>query len=152
MSHLSPTTLTQAEQKLILRATARHPRDHVIISMALGTGLRLGELVGLNVGGVYAPDGSPKVRVRIRREIAKRGRTGDAFIPDRLVPKLARYWKWKQGRGERLDLTAPLDRRVPADPRLVPGSTLRPSRLPLDDDGLHAPVRRRDVRLVAGSC
>ncbi len=47
MPHLSPTTLTADEQKLILRTTAKHHRDHLIISMALGTGLRLGELVGL---------------------------------------------------------------------------------------------------------
>ena len=62
MPYLSPSTLTQDEQKLILRATAKHARDHVIISLALGTGLRLGELVGLNVGDVYAPDGTPKAR------------------------------------------------------------------------------------------
>jgi len=47
-------------------------RDHLIISMALGTGLRLGEIVGLNVGDVYAPNGRPRVHVRIKREIAKR--------------------------------------------------------------------------------
>ena len=58
MPYLSPTTLTQDEQKLILRATAKHPRDHLIISMALGTGLRLGELTGLNVGEVFASDGT----------------------------------------------------------------------------------------------
>ena len=42
MPHLSPTTLTTDEQRLILRATARNLRDHTIISLALGTGLRLG--------------------------------------------------------------------------------------------------------------
>ena len=108
MPYLSPTTLTQDEQKLILRATAKQPRDHLIISMALGTGLRLGEIVGLNVGDVYAPDGTPKVRVRIRREIAKGGRAGDVFLPDRLVVKMTRYCKWKKRRGEALDTSAPL--------------------------------------------
>src|SRR5882672_7475075 len=39
--HLSPTTLTTDEQRLILRATAGNVRDHSIISLALGTGLRL---------------------------------------------------------------------------------------------------------------
>ncbi len=107
MPYLSPPTLTQDEQKLILRATAKHRRDHVIISLALGTGLRLGEIVGLNVGDVYAPDGMPKVRVRVRREIAKGGRAGDVFLPDRLVTKMVRFWKWKKRRGERLD-AAPL--------------------------------------------
>ena len=108
MPYLSPTTLTQDEQKLILRVTAKHRRDHLIISLALGTGLRLGELVGLNVGDVYAPDGTPKVRVRVRREIAKGGRAGDVFLPDRLVTKMARFWKWRARRGERLDIAAPL--------------------------------------------
>jgi len=91
MSYLSPQTLTTDEQKLILRATAKHPRDHLIFSMALGTGLRLAELTGLNVGDVFAPEGTPKTRIRIRREIAKRGRAGDVFVPDKLVPKLKRF-------------------------------------------------------------
>ena len=108
MPYLSPPTLTQGEQNLILRATAKHQRDHVIISLALGTGLRLGEIVGLNVGDVYAPDGTSRVRVRIRREIAKGGRVGDVFLPDRLVTKLARFWKWKKRRGERLEPATPL--------------------------------------------
>jgi len=108
MPHLSPTTLTAAEQKLILRATAGNPRDHLIVSIALGTGLRLGELVGLNVGDVYAPDGTPRVRVRIRREIAKGGRAADVFLPDKLVPKLKRFRRWKAQRGESLAPEAPL--------------------------------------------
>jgi len=53
MPHLSPPTLTHSEQKSILRATAPNPRDHLIYSLALGTGLRLAEIVGLNVGDVY---------------------------------------------------------------------------------------------------
>ena len=108
MPYLSPTTLTADEQSLILRATTTNPRDHLIISMALGTGLRLGELVGLNVGDVYAPDGTPRVRVRVRPEIAKRGRAGDVFMPDRLVVKMKRFWTWKRQREESLDASAPL--------------------------------------------
>ena len=108
MGTLSPTTLTADEQRLILRATTNQRRDHLIISLALGTGLRLGESVGLNVGDVFAPNGTPKIRVRIRREIAKRGRAGDVFLPDRLIAKLKRFWGWKQHRGESLDPGAPL--------------------------------------------
>ena len=74
MPHLSPTTLTTDEQRLILRATVENLRDHTIYSLALGTGLRFAELVGLDVGDVYAPDGTPRVRVRVRNEIAKGGR------------------------------------------------------------------------------
>jgi integrase len=65
MPYLSPPTLTQAEQHALLRATAANPRDHTIFSVALGTGLRLGEIVGLNVGDVYYPDGTPRTRVRL---------------------------------------------------------------------------------------
>jgi hypothetical protein len=43
--HLSPPTLTHNEQKVLLRTTACNPRDHLIYSLALGTGLRLAEIV-----------------------------------------------------------------------------------------------------------
>jgi integrase len=108
MPHLSPTTLTAGEQRLILRATAGNLRDHTIISLALGTGLRLAEIVGLNFGDVFTPDGSPRVRVRIRKEIAKRGRSADVFLPDRLVAKLRRFWRSKRERGEDVAPDAPL--------------------------------------------
>ena len=76
--------------------------------MALGTGLRLSELTGLNVGDVFASDGKPKTRIRIRCEIAKRGRAGDVFVPDKLVPKLKRFWRFKKQRREGLEPGAPL--------------------------------------------
>jgi len=44
MPHLSPTTLTSDEQALILHVTQPNLRDHVIYSLALGTGLRLAEI------------------------------------------------------------------------------------------------------------
>ena len=107
-SRLSPTTLTTDEQRLILRATAGNVRDHLIFSMALGTGLRLAEIVGLDVGDVFAPDGTPRVRVRVRKEIAKGGRAADVFLPDRLVAKLKKFWRWKRDLGEDLRPGAPL--------------------------------------------
>jgi hypothetical protein len=39
-----------------------------------------GEVVGLNVGDVFTPDGAPRVQVRVRREIAKGGRAADVFL------------------------------------------------------------------------
>jgi integrase len=60
MASLSPTTLTVDEQALILRATASSVRDHTIVSMALGTGLRLAEIVSLDVRDVYGP--GPRAR------------------------------------------------------------------------------------------
>ncbi len=108
MPHLSPQTLTQAEQRMLLRATAGNPRDHLIYSLALGTGLRLAEIVGLDVGDVYTPDGRPKNRVRLRPEIAKGGRAGDVFLPDALLAKFRRFWRHKAARREGLRPDDPL--------------------------------------------
>ena len=58
MPYLSPQTLTRSEQQALLEASSVHPRDHLILSLALGTGLRLSEIIGLNVGDVYFPDGT----------------------------------------------------------------------------------------------
>ena len=80
MPHLSPTTMATDEQRIILRATAGNVRDHTIISLALGTGLRLAEVVGLDVGDVYALDGTPRMGVRVCAAIAKGGRAADVFL------------------------------------------------------------------------
>ncbi len=69
MTHLSPQSLTADELQALLRASAGSLRDHLIFSLALGTGLRLSELVGLNVGDLYFPNGQPRIRVRVRPEI-----------------------------------------------------------------------------------
>jgi integrase len=106
MPYLSPQTLTRAEQEALLRTTSSHPRDHLIFSLALGTGLRLAEIVGLDVGNVFFPDGMPRGRIRLR--ITKNGRPGDAFLPDALEPKLRDFWRYKRRTGESLEDGAPL--------------------------------------------
>jgi integrase/recombinase XerC len=108
MTKLSPTTLTRSDQLALLEVVQDRPREALLISLALGTGLRLAELVGLDVGDLYLPGGQARVRVRLRAEIAKRGRVGDVFLPDALKPKLIRFWRHKVVERERLDLTAPL--------------------------------------------
>lgn len=108
MAHLSPQTLTRDEQRALLAITAPELRDHLIFAMALGTGLRLGELVGLDVGDVFFPTGAPRDRIRVRAAIAKRGRVGDVFLPEALVPKLARFWTYKRERNESTGPHAPL--------------------------------------------
>src|SRR3989442_59718 len=105
---LSPQTLTQAEQRALLRATRRNLRDHLIYSLALGTGLRLAEIVGLDVGDVYTPEGKPKIRVRLRPEIAKNGRAGDVFLPDALLVKFKKFWRHKATKHEGLRPEDPL--------------------------------------------
>ena len=104
----APETMTAAEQAALLRATAAHPapRDHVLYSMALGTGLRLRELLGLNVSDV-SPDGR-QVRRRIVLQVTKGDRRGEVFLPARLIPKLRRFLAWKRDHGESLEMVAPL--------------------------------------------
>ena len=58
------------------------------------------EILGLNVGDVYAPDGTPRTRIHVRREIAKRGTAGDVFLPDRLAPKMRALSEHKVKRGD----------------------------------------------------
>ena len=77
MTKLSPTTLTRSDQIALLEAVQDRPREALLVSMALGTGLRQAELVGLGVGDVYLPKGQPRVPVRLRPEIAKRGGASD---------------------------------------------------------------------------
>lgn len=108
MARLGPQTLTTHEQTALLRRVEASPREALLFSLAMGTGLRLAEVVGLDVGDVFLPGGAPRVRVRLRREIAKRGRVGDLFLPDKLRPKLERFWAYKLTRGESVDARAPL--------------------------------------------
>jgi len=108
MTKLGPTTLTRSDQLALHKAAGHRPREALLVSLALGTGLRLAEIVGLNVGDIYLPGGQPRVRVRLRPEIAKRGRAGDVFLPDGLKPKLGRFWRCKRAQGERFDPAAPL--------------------------------------------
>ena len=108
MPYLAPQTMTREEQEDLLRASHGHPRDHLILSLALGTGLRLAEIVGLNVGDIYFPDGAPRSRIRLRRETVKGGRSADVFLPDALVPKLERFWGYKLRAAERVNPIDPI--------------------------------------------
>ena len=108
MPYLSPPTLTRPEQDSLLQATRPNPRDHLLFSLALGTGLRLSEITGLNVGDLFTPQDQLRSRMRLRREIAKGGRAGDVFLPDALMPKLVRFWSFKVRSGEQLGADAPL--------------------------------------------
>src|SRR6476646_1197494 len=108
MTRLSPTTLTRSDQMALFKVVQDRPREALLVSLALGTGLRLAEIVGLDVGDVYQPGGQPRVRVRLRPEIAKRGRAGDVFLPDGLKPKLVRFWRHKVAEREHLLPTSPL--------------------------------------------
>lgn len=93
-----PKTLTAAEQQRVLRASGEHRdgfRDHVIISLALGTGLRESEVVGLDVEDVLNPSGG--VRRALQLRVFKRGggkadpEAQRVTLPDCTFYKLEKY-------------------------------------------------------------
>ena len=105
----APNTLTAAEQRRLLRTSERDPaayRDHMLLAVALGTGLRLHEILALNVGDVALEGGRPRTRVRLR--VAKGGRTADIFLPRRLQTKVRKFLAWKARGGEPLAQDSPL--------------------------------------------
>lgn len=113
--------LTEVEQRHLLRITLQHKsglRDHVIILMALKTGLRQFELLSLNVGDVYEPDGSVKSRIVLRPEQRKGGKNhqsrGDAMLQsvglsnDGLRKRLVELYRAKLNAGHDMSASAPL--------------------------------------------
>ncbi len=107
---LTPQTLTQAEIKTILNATGRAEadlRDHVILSIALGCGLRISEITGLNVGDVLNGKGTKGVW-SLRPETTKGHKGGTVALPDKLRRKVSRFITYKRECGESLKADAPL--------------------------------------------
>jgi site-specific recombinase XerC len=98
---------------MLLRVTGERRdgfRDHVLFSLALGTGLREHEIVALDAGQVME---SGEVRRRILLATFKGSdRLKDTFqevvLPDLLRHKLAKFIKWKQAEGEATDPISPL--------------------------------------------
>ena len=105
-----PTTLTAEEIRQLLQATSRADgdlRDHMILAVALGTGLRVSEIVALDVGDVRNGKGAKGIWP-LRRETTKGGRGGTVALPERLRRKVSKFLKWKADHGETLDPNAPL--------------------------------------------
>lgn len=112
MRHVSiaPKTLTAEEQVRLLTETARNPedlRDHMLFALALGTGLRVSELVALNIADVKNGKGT-KGLITLRPETTKGNKGGEIALPERLRRKLSRFLRWKDDRGESLKPQAPL--------------------------------------------
>jgi len=109
----APKTLTEREQKLLLKVTGEHRsgyRDHVIIALALAMALRSHELLALDVGDVFDGDGRARRRVQLR--VFKRSHDDPAaqevILPDGLRAKLGKFYRWKRAEGESLEPNAPL--------------------------------------------
>lgn len=108
-----PRTMTRHEQLLLLRTTGQRfdgYRDHVLLSLALGTGMREHELVALNVGDVLSDEG--KARRRIQLRVFKRSRDDaqgqEVVLSSGVQAKLEKYFRWKRQQDELLTHDAPL--------------------------------------------
>jgi len=107
-----PRTLTEAEQRRLLKVSGEHKagfRDHLLFSLALGTGLREHEILALDVGDVF-DDGKSRRRLVLR--VFKRSSDSPAnqevVLPDAVRTKLDRLFRWKRSVGESLDRDAPV--------------------------------------------
>jgi site-specific recombinase XerD len=108
-----PRTLTRHEQLLLLRATGQRfdgYRDHMLLSLALATGMREHELVGLNLGDVMADAGRPRRRVQLR--VFKRSREDargqEVVLSSSVQAKLEKFFRWKRQQEESMEPDAPL--------------------------------------------
>lgn len=108
-----PRTLTETEQNLLLKVTGEHARgfrDHVIYSLALGTGLRESEIAALDVGDVTDAGGKVKRRISLRvfKCCTETPAPQEVFLPDAAYYKLGKLLRWKKDRGESIEPDAPL--------------------------------------------
>ncbi len=109
----APKTLTQDQAKALQKTTGERAagwRDHVLIAVALATGLREHEIVGLNVGDVFDRDGRARrtVDLRVFKRVHQDAALQQVALSEKLRAKLERLRVWKEQRGERLDPDAPL--------------------------------------------
>ena len=110
---LPAIVLTDHEQKILLTATSerrRAFRDHMLFALALGTGLRVHELVALDVGDITNESGAVRRRVQLRvfKRSAGNPMPQEVILPERLRLKLAKFLKWKAEKGESVKRGAPL--------------------------------------------
>jgi integrase/recombinase XerC len=116
-----PRSMSSSEQAKVLKVTGEHVhgfRDHVMISMALGTALRESELAALNVGDVltlhrdvrtqielqvYARKGQIDTATGRRRPVPQR-----VFIPKSARAKLQKFIEWKKKRRQGIGAADPL--------------------------------------------
>ncbi len=108
-----PKTLTEREQRLLLRTTGAHARgyrDHVIFSLALGTGLREHEILALDVGDIFDDGGKARRRVQLRvfKRSSDETEHQEVVLPDGTRAKLDKLYRWKKRAGESLAPDAPL--------------------------------------------
>ena len=106
----APKSLTKREERDLLRAVRSHgcPRDRAILTVALGTGLRLRELAGLNVGDVCTDGTAIAWKFALDPRLTKCGKGGIAYLTPAVRIELGRFLRWKRRVGEPVDTQSPL--------------------------------------------
>lgn len=109
----APKTLTEEEQTKLLKVTGEHRagfRDHIIFSLALGTGLREHEILALNVGDAFDEKGRPRRRIQLRvfKKCTDAPAVQEVILPATLRAKLEKFFIWKKRHGQGLTPEAPL--------------------------------------------
>jgi site-specific recombinase XerD len=106
----APKSLTDHEVRHLLHATNRGERglrDHVLLLLAVSTGLRVSELVALNAGDLVSGKGVKSIVV-LRPETTKGHRDGEVVLAEKVRRKVGTYLSWKKDAGEALDRDDPL--------------------------------------------
>ena len=106
-------TLTEAEQRALLKVTSQHVdgfRDHVIFSLAMGTGLREHELLALDVGDVFDDAGRAKRRLvlRVFKRSAKDPAPQEVLLPDAVRAKLEKLLATRKRAGDTITPETPV--------------------------------------------
>jgi integrase/recombinase XerC len=109
----APRTFTREEARRLLDASGRYAadfRDHMIFSVAFGTGLRVHEVAALEVGDIFTANGGVRTRVRLRvfKGSDRAKEPQEIRLPGALLGKLAKFRQLKAKAGEPLDDHAPL--------------------------------------------
>ena len=109
----APKTLTALEQARLLKVTGERRagfRDHIIFSLALGTGLREHEILALDVGDVFGGTGKARRRISLRvfKQCTDNPAIQEVIVPGALRIKLEKFYGWKRQHGQGLDPEAPL--------------------------------------------
>lgn len=105
-----PRMLTKDEERRLL-ATVRAQgcrRDVALLTLALGTGLRLRELRGLNVGDVRVEGDATAWKVILDPATTKGKRGGVAYLTGQVRRELGLFMRWKVRAGEPTEPRSPL--------------------------------------------
>jgi len=106
----TPKTLADIEVRTLLAVSGRaerDSRDHILLLLALSTGLRVSELTALNVGDIRGGKGVRSI-ITLRPETTKGKREGEVILPEKVRRKVASYLTWKANIGEAVDDDVPL--------------------------------------------